>query len=70
MEKLRKMRRATGFTRAKLARLSGVSLWRIAQAELEEYELSTEEVEALRRVLGPELTKLAYSLLEFQAAGQ
>jgi transcriptional regulator with XRE-family HTH domain len=66
MDRLREMREAVGFTRARLARLSGVSVWRISMAELEGQQLSVEEGEALRRALRPELTKLAHSVLEFQ----
>jgi hypothetical protein len=66
MEHLRIVRDATGLTRAKLSRLSGVASWRIAAHELEHQELRQEEFAALRRVLGPEIVKLARSLREFQ----
>jgi hypothetical protein len=47
------MREAVGFTRARLARLSGVSVWRISMAELEGQQLSAEEGKALRGHFGP-----------------
>jgi hypothetical protein len=67
MDKLRQARDAVDFTRARLARESGVPVWKIAQAELEQYQLTAQEHEALRRVLKPEVVKLVHSLLEFQA---
>jgi transcriptional regulator with XRE-family HTH domain len=70
MERLRRAREAVNFTRARLARESGVPPWKIAQAELEGYQLSAGEVESLLRVLRPEVVKLVHSLLEFQAVEQ
>ena len=65
---LRLVRDVIGLTRARLSRESGVPVWKIAQAELEEYQLTADELTALRRVLQPEVTKLAHRLLEFQTS--
>lgn len=69
MDNLRQMREAIGYTRIHLARESGISRWRLAMVETEGHQLSTDEAEAVRKVLRPELVKLAHSVLEFQAAG-
>lgn len=64
MENLRVQRDLIQYTRTRLARESGVSQFRIAMCELEGQPPRPEEIEALNRVLQPELMEVARLALE------
>lgn len=49
---LKALRRSVGFTQIRLARLAGVSAWRVAQFESGVLELTDAEVERLKLALG------------------
>jgi DNA-binding XRE family transcriptional regulator len=68
MKNLKGYRKAAGLTQVRLAKQSGVSLFRIVMAETEGIELRPEEIVAIRKILGAELAKRISLALEFQAS--
>lgn len=64
---LRTSRKLARLTVIELSRRSGVSRWRLSMCETEGLKLRPDEIEALRRVLAPELVKAARFALDFQA---
>lgn len=48
MEELRTLRRSVGISQIRLAKLAGISAWRIAQNEVGQLELTDAETERLK----------------------
>jgi predicted transcriptional regulator len=65
MKNLKGYRKAAGLTQVRLAKQSGVSLFRIVMAETEGIELRPEEITAIREILRP-LARAINTVLEFQ----
>jgi transcriptional regulator with XRE-family HTH domain len=62
MKKLRELRRSTGLTQHELARLTGMSVGRIAFAETKRLTLTASEIEKIRLTLAQRAQEVAATL--------
>lgn len=67
---IRAIRKATGLSQIKLARLANVSRFRLSLAEERSIELRADELDALGKVLGPEVERARAAVASFTNAGE